>query len=126
MLARDQSEEAKTILVRSWTLNRGKEKTVDKAVLLNLAGLALARKQDPRPYFARIKTLLATGLLRVYWPFELLYEWVQGYVESVQVKRLSLVGEAIRDEAKLPALESEPWWRDIDPIALDEPLPGAD
>lgn len=116
MLRHDRLEEAETLAKRLRELSSPTDPPLHAVAEFLLALIIRLRDGDETSVLARLKALLVSGAERRTWSFEHLLEKVEQRLEEEDRHLYRLLTEAIRDNAKLPALDEIPRWRDLEPI----------
>ena len=83
--------------------------------------LAAVSGRNDRPALGRVRWLLEHGFERDPWSFDHVWEGVDPKLEAAQQKLYHAIGEAILDADAVSALDAFERWKEIEPIAPDQP-----
>jgi Tfp pilus assembly protein PilF len=119
----DDLAQLPAMLAQVITLAKGQaSQTLAEALFYGVLSQALGQ-HSPAPYLARLKRVLALGYPRDDWDFTPLFDSVLPDIDPAQAQHYRALGEAILDDAALPALGALPWWQAVpeaDPFTLPE------
>jgi tetratricopeptide (TPR) repeat protein len=119
----DRLDEARELASRAWQQvdKEPSGNTADVTFTLWLLDRAAARVGLSA--LARLKTVLQAGFARTTWSFDHLLATLLPHISEDERALAQKLADAILDESKVGALEDEPLWQAVEPIALDVPWP---
>jgi protein O-mannosyl-transferase len=123
LAARGLIAEAHDYCVRAWTLHENGLAANQSEVAFTHWLLDRVRGLDGGPALGRLRTLLEAGFERANWTFDGLLAGVLPKLPASEQTLARKLASAILDETKVAALDDEPLWREVTPIALSVPWP---
>ncbi|MEM7626291.1 MAG: SIR2 family protein [Planctomycetota bacterium] len=122
LLSRHRWEEAEAMIEKAWTLDveRDSQSTGDRLI----CGLLLDARSGRavQPVLGRLKTLIGQTFMRgIGWSLDAQFEAVADTIDADDLAFYRKIADAVLDEEKVAALEADPRWRQIEPVALDGP-----
>jgi protein O-mannosyl-transferase len=121
--ARNRIEEAKEKAGRAWGLLSGGPSQDHAEVALTRWLLDRSVGLDGLPPLGRLRTLLDGGFERLPWTFDQLLATLVPQIPEDERALAQKLADAILDETKVEALDSEPLWKEAEPIPLTAPWP---
>lgn len=112
------------IASRAWQLLVKEEsRSATAEVVFTYWLLDRASAREGAAALGRLKTIMQHGFARTSWSFDDLLEALLPRCPEDERALAQKLAEAILDENKVEALESEPLWKAVEPIPLDVPWP---
>jgi tetratricopeptide (TPR) repeat protein len=121
--ARNRIEEAKGYAERAWELLNSEPSQTHAEIAFTRWLLDRASGLDGLSGLGRLRTLLNGGFNRSEWTFDQLLATLVPQLPKGERALAQKLADAILDETKVSALDSEPLWKKVEPIPLTAPWP---
>jgi tetratricopeptide (TPR) repeat protein len=121
LLAQNHLDEAKEKIKQAFALNRGEVCQPAAEILLYWCLITRMEGHDDTPGLARLKFALEKGFERLRGSFTHVLEALVEKIPPEELAFYSAIGDAILDPQKMDGLERFARWKQVDPIAIDNP-----